>query len=122
MAQIFWNIPNTSGPDYEVGLYHGEKSGHVIVYSGTAILRIAFSVTTTASYSFLLGETLYMIRLTHTEEEWKYNLESAANGQQFTPLEPSQNEKTFLADAIKITMVILLALLLLAGYFYFVAG
>lgn len=122
MAQIFWNIPNTSGPDYEVGLYHGEKSGHVIIYSGTAILRIAFAVTTTASYSFLLGETLYMIRLTHTEEEWKYMIESAADGQQFIPLKPSQNEKTFLADAFKITMVILLALLLLAGYFYFVAG
>jgi hypothetical protein len=122
MAQIFWNIPNESGPDYEVGLYHGEKSGHVIVYSGTAILRIAFSVTASASYSFLLGDSLYLIKLTFDAEEWKYFLESVENGLQIPQSNLTRKEQPFPSDAIKITLIIFIVVLLLAGYFYFVIG
>jgi len=59
MAQHSWLYKNKIGIDYEVSLYHGDNSGHVLIYSNQAIIKIDFSVKTAKNFSFILGEELF---------------------------------------------------------------
>lgn len=59
MAQQSWIYKNKVGIDYEVSIYHGDKSGHVLIYSNQAIISIDFSVKTAKTFSFILGEELF---------------------------------------------------------------
>jgi hypothetical protein len=52
MAQRLWYYKNEYGPDYEIGLYHGDKSGHVMIYVGQKIVKIDFSVFDNKNYHF----------------------------------------------------------------------
>lgn len=74
MPQIFWKYGNLSGTDYEVSLYHGDTSGHLILYCGIEILKIDFSVKSDREYSFILGEELFKLNVKIHNSITKYQL------------------------------------------------
>jgi hypothetical protein len=63
MAQAGWNIIDTRGRGHQVGLYHGDGSGHVVVYCDRRIIQIDFSVLESRSYSFFIEDELYELTL-----------------------------------------------------------
>ncbi len=63
MAQHLWYYKNEYGPDYEIGLYHGDKSGHVMIYVGQKIVKIDFSVFDNKNYHFQLGSELFNLAI-----------------------------------------------------------
>jgi len=66
LAQIFWTYQHQNGNQYEVNLYHGEDSKHVIIHCNGKIIQMDFKVFDTKSYSFYL-ETI-LVQLTIKKE------------------------------------------------------
>lgn len=89
MAQSNWTYHGASGRSYHVGLYHGDDSGHVIIYCNNNILTIDFEVNEDKSYSFYLEHDLCELSLTETDNgyEYDFNIAEAA-----PPIETSSSE------------------------------
>lgn len=63
MAQKWWKYKNVEGPDYYVGLYHGDESGHLLVYVGEKIIVIDFNVKSPSQYHFMLGTDTFKLKI-----------------------------------------------------------
>jgi hypothetical protein len=64
MPQVSWIYKARDGKDYNVGLYHGDNSNHVVLYSQSNIIKIDFNVFDAKSYSFYLGDDLMNLDIT----------------------------------------------------------
>ena len=64
MAQLSWTYADNSGFHYNIGLYHGSNSGHVIVHCNENIVIIDFSILETKQYSFYVGQEFFELDLT----------------------------------------------------------
>ncbi len=53
MSQITWTYVDDDGYSHKVGLFHGDNSGHLLVYCNTRIVVIDFGVMASKNYSFL---------------------------------------------------------------------
>ena len=74
MAQQSWTYADDAGLYYNIGLYHGSPSGHVIVYCNSDIMVIDFSILDTKKYSFYVGEEFFELNLELEESEFQYEL------------------------------------------------
>lgn len=77
MAQQSWTYLNRIGQKFNIGLYHGLKSGHVIVYCNRSIVLIDFTIKDTKKYSFYIGEEFMELDLEKNKsikEEFSYSL------------------------------------------------
>lgn len=63
MPQLWWKYIDTEDTVYEIGLYHGNESGHVVIYCNQQIIKIDFSILYQKNYSFMIGEELLEILL-----------------------------------------------------------
>jgi hypothetical protein len=74
LSQTHWKYKNKSDKEYEVSIYHGDTSGHVLLYSGQEIIKIDFSVFSDRVYSFILGDELFELRVKIKEKSINYLL------------------------------------------------
>jgi hypothetical protein len=58
MAQHKWSFISHSGKQYLVGVFHGAKTGHLLIYINSKIVQIDFKVYEDALYSFFIDEEL----------------------------------------------------------------
>ena len=58
MAQIGWVYLDNRGGQHRVGLYHGDRSGHVMIHCNLKVVQIDFSVKETRTYSFFIEDEL----------------------------------------------------------------
>ncbi|MBC7774670.1 MAG: hypothetical protein H7246_04465 [Phycisphaerae bacterium] len=58
MAQMNWVFLDDFGGRHRVGLYHGDRTGHVMVHCNMRIVQIDFSVKDTKMYSFFIEDEL----------------------------------------------------------------
>ena len=58
MGQLRWTYLGDSGQQYKVGLYHGENSGHLLLYVNSSPVLIDFSVSDSKKYSLFIGDEL----------------------------------------------------------------
>ncbi len=77
MAQTQWTYHGPSGRSYQIGLYHGDDSGHVIIYCNNNILTIDFDVRENKSYSFYLERDLCELSLSQEGEGFEYDFQIA---------------------------------------------
>ncbi len=63
MAQIAWNVRASNGILFAVGLFHGDETGHVMLYCNNQVVQVDFSVQSSKSYSLLLNEELCAIHI-----------------------------------------------------------
>ncbi len=63
MAQKFWKYTCPESSQYDISVYHGDKTGHLIIYVGQEIIKIDFNVTTDKSYSFMIGNELIELKV-----------------------------------------------------------
>jgi tRNA A-37 threonylcarbamoyl transferase component Bud32 len=52
MSQFTWTYIRDNGALHRVGLFHGDETGHLMIYCNTRIVVIDFGVTTSKNYSF----------------------------------------------------------------------
>lgn len=73
MAQRSWLYKNAIGIFTEIGLYHGEESGHLLIFVGAEILKIEFTVKDENDYHFMLDEEEFRLSF-KPETDKKYEL------------------------------------------------
>ena len=113
MPQIFWKYENTSGKDYEVSLYHGDTSGHVLLYSGQEIIKIDFNVRSERHYGFMLGDELFEVSVKGTQTLFKYQLFNVAKAKIIPPFDVRNYPTYHILKAIIFLMVVVLSLVLI---------
>lgn len=74
MAQFQWTVLGVTGKKYEVGLYHGDKSGHLLVHCNGNIVLTEFHVQETKNYSFFLDDELYELLVEKKEPGFAFSL------------------------------------------------
>ncbi len=75
MAQCGWTVLGNQGRHYKIGLYHGQRSGHLMVHCNAKVMLIDFGVLDSKSYTFFLDEQLYEIRLVRSGNTFSYSCE-----------------------------------------------
>ncbi len=58
MAQMNWVYLDTVGGRHKVGLYHGDRSGHVMIHCNLKVVQVDFSVKDSKMYSFFIEDEL----------------------------------------------------------------
>jgi hypothetical protein len=73
VAQIRWLYASPSLRQYRIGLYHGDKSRHVLLYINNMISVIDFSVTEEKTYSFFIEDEFCELSMRKEEHHWSYD-------------------------------------------------
>jgi Fas apoptotic inhibitory molecule (FAIM1) len=64
MAQAIWQFVSNTGGRHKIGLYHGDDTGHVLLYCNSKVIKIDFAVRESESYSFFVDDDFCNIHLT----------------------------------------------------------
>jgi hypothetical protein len=72
MNQFNWTYLGENGKNHNIGMYHGAKSGHLLVYCNNKIILIDFSVLRSATYSFFIEEQLCELEIEQREDQFFY--------------------------------------------------
>lgn len=89
MAQLNWTYFSLLGFPYSIDMYHGEDSGHLILFVNNEIILINFNQTENKSYNFIIDRQILELKIEKKSPGFDYVL---------TPLKPEYNiepEKTF---------------------------
>ncbi len=116
MPQIFWKYKNVSGTDYDINLYHGDISRHVIVYIGQEIIKIDFSVLGDKEYSFMLGEELFKLSIEYIKGKTNYTLVNVGKEQKILPFGASRTINKQRTIELIIGFVVFIIILLISYY------
>lgn len=74
VGQLRWTYLGDSGQQYKVGLYHGENSGHLLLYVNSSPVLIDFSVSDSKKYSLFIGDELCDLVLEKKNGNFYYGL------------------------------------------------
>ncbi len=58
MAQVNWVYLDDRGGRHRVGLFHGDRTGHLLIHCNMKVVQIDFSVLETKTYSFFIEDEL----------------------------------------------------------------
>ncbi len=72
MAQVSWIYLDDFGGRHRVGLYHGDKSGHLLLYCDARIVQIDFSVKESRTYSFFIEDELCEVSVQRESQGFSY--------------------------------------------------
>ena len=84
MGQFKWVFLDDFNRRYDVGIYHGDSSGNVVIHCNGNIILIDFGVLVTKKYSFFLNENLCEIEMEKEDQNFFYTFE--VNEKADTPL------------------------------------
>jgi len=70
-----WTYVAGEGRNYKVGLFHGSKTGHVLIYVGSKIVTIDFGVRDSKDYALFIEDELCHIKLERRGSEMYYFFE-----------------------------------------------
>lgn len=114
MPQQSWYYKNDSGNHYDLNVYHGDESGHVIIYSNQIIIVIDFGIKNDKSYSFYLDEELFQLSIRFENSSRHYSLKNMTSDAKI-PINIINNYPAeHLLKAILLFLV--LAILVVIGY------
>ena len=74
MAQFNWTYLGENGQKYNVGVFHGPKTGHVLVFCNLKVVLVDFSVLDTKEYSLFLGDELCQLKLDRRGDKFFYDM------------------------------------------------
>ena len=116
MAQRIWLYKNLNGAVFEIGLYHGDESGHVMIYVGKEILQIDFNVKIKKDYRFMLDDELFKLTY-YPDKPYKYELFNETQHKEIPLIGKAlrnPNQSLMMALTIIFVILVLLSILLLA--------
>lgn len=73
MAQFNWLYLGDNGRQYNVGLFHGDRTGHLMVLCNSRIVLIDFSVKQSKDYSFFIDDELFELSVEGKPGQYAYN-------------------------------------------------
>ncbi len=72
MSQMTWTYIADDGSHHKIGLFHGENTGHLLVYCNARIVVIDFSVLSSRNYSFFINDELCDLAVEEKEGKFLY--------------------------------------------------
>jgi hypothetical protein len=75
MAQIGWVFLDDHGGRHRVGLYHGDRTGHVLIHCESRIVQVDFSIKESRTYSFFIEDELCEIQMVKENGAFSYAFE-----------------------------------------------
>ena len=75
MGQIRWTYVDDYRRRYHVGLYHGDRSGHLMIHCNTRIVVIDFNVRDTRKYTLYINDELFDIHVERQNGKFAYSFE-----------------------------------------------
>ncbi|MCB0608926.1 MAG: hypothetical protein H6562_03730 [Lewinellaceae bacterium] len=75
MAQFNWVYLSDNGKRHNIGLFHGDRTGHLMVHCNMRVVLIDFSVRSSAKYSFFLDDDLCEIIIEQKGDKFSYGFE-----------------------------------------------
>lgn len=118
MSQMTWTYIADDGSRHKVGLFHGDNTGHLLVYCNARIVIIDFSVIASKNYSFYINEELCDLTIEENEGKFSYSFKP----DQITDTPYNRRRKEYLRAEQKQVLLFGLALVLaiiLVVYFFF---
>jgi len=67
-----WTYLGDNGARHQIGLFHGDTTGHLLVYCNARIVVIDFSVLSSRNYSFYINEELCDLIVEEKEGKFSY--------------------------------------------------
>ncbi|MCO6490129.1 MAG: hypothetical protein J5I98_17080 [Phaeodactylibacter sp.] len=75
MAQFNWTYVSDTGRKFNVGIYHGAKTGHLVVYCNLRVVLIDFNVLETRTYPLFLDDELCELTIERRDNEFRYGFD-----------------------------------------------
>jgi hypothetical protein len=75
VPQLNWTFVSDSGQRHIVGLFHGERTGHLLVHCNSRVVLIDFHVLRSKNYSFFIEDELLEIKLEKKDDRFSYNFD-----------------------------------------------
>lgn len=85
MPQYSWNITGHRGNHYKLGLFHGDKTQHVVLHCNDKVVQIDFEVRESKTYTVFLDHELCEVSIDHTGGD-QYDYSCRINHDAQTPL------------------------------------
>lgn len=100
MSQFNWTYLAPSGKKHHVGLFHGDRTGHVMIYCNLKVVLVDFKVRQSKSYSIFIEEELCEIAIERQKDRFVYGFD--INKEVDTPLNRIRkaNDKKHLKQGI----------------------
>ncbi len=114
-----WTHIADDGSRHQVGLFHGNKTGHVLVYCNARIVVIDFNVSSSKKYSFFINDQLFDLDIEEKEGKFAYGFKTDQVAD--TPYNKARRK----ADRKQMMQVLLIGfvfILMILLVFYFVFG
>ena len=74
MAQLNWTYYSLSGIPYTIDMYHGEESGHVMLFINSNIILIDFKIKKSKDYSFYIENQLIEFKINKENNAFDYKV------------------------------------------------
>ena len=75
MAQVSWVYLDDFGGRHRIGLYHGDRTGHLLVHCNLRIVQVDFSVNDNRTYSFFVEDELCEVHVYKENEGFSYDFQ-----------------------------------------------
>ena len=75
MAQVGWVFLDDFGGRHRVGLYHGDRTGHLLLHCDSRILQVDFSVKESRTYSFFVEDELCEVSVVKEKQGYSYDFQ-----------------------------------------------
>lgn len=110
MSQLNWTLLDDFGQQFKIGLYHGDSTGHLIVYCNWRIIIIDFNVLASKDYAFYLGEELCTLKVNAENGCFNYSFTTDRQTETRLNVHRKQIERIDLFKSIGFVMVVILTI------------
>lgn len=92
MSQLSWTLLDDFGHQYEIGLYHGDRSNHVLIHINKKPVVVDFNIKEAKQYSFYVGHELCEMKIEKEANQFSYSF--VTNREVDTPLNLARKEQS----------------------------
>ncbi|TNE53990.1 MAG: hypothetical protein EP344_14595 [Bacteroidetes bacterium] len=75
MAQVGWVFLDDFGNRNRIGLYHGDRTGHLLLHCDLRIIQVDFAVKESRTYSFFIEDELCEVHVIKEPKGFSYEFE-----------------------------------------------
>jgi hypothetical protein len=118
MSQSLWTYYDPCHGKQTVGVYHGDDSGHLVVYCNNKIVMIDFKVKQSKSYSFFINKCLIQLKLQKKEEKFDHDFVNTFPDSDIQIAYKETPLKTFFYCALILTGIVSMINILIFAFFY----
>ena len=118
MSQSVWTYYDPSHGKQTVGVYHGDDSGHLVVYCNNRVIMIDFKVKQSKSYSFYINKSLIELKLEKNAGTFDHDFNNTLPKSEIEIVKSVSSIKVFLFCFLILFAIVSLINILIFAFFY----